>query len=350
VCFVASWTLGLPQPASTRMAQRGVMNDSEGHIGYTDDDGNPIGHMPSDAFAVPLKNDEEIKGDVQDLSAKELVKGQTVLIREMQVCANGLKSWSTDWYERSTAVFQAATFFPALIKNMQDVGVPLHQSFLYNMLMLQLALYRLGTWANSILSSPYYQLYTLTATNFAQWNADIALEMQLKRGHMGVAHAMERGKLVSINVAQAVEEAKPKAKPLEELGGDAKALMAKNPWLVPRAPSSALNGKNAAEPGDLFNAFVPTAPLLAAMTKGATRPKPPPKGALVEAPEEEAAEQEAAEQEAADEEAAEQEAAEQEAAEQEAADEDDDDEDDDEGEGEDDEDDDDDDDDEGPLK
>ena len=41
-------------------------------------------------------------------------------MRELQVCANGIKAWTTDWSERSNAVFQTAATLPSAIDSMRD--------------------------------------------------------------------------------------------------------------------------------------------------------------------------------------------------------------------------------------
>ena len=72
---------------------------------------------------------EEI--DSAKLHLKQQVNQQQTSLRELSVCANGLRSWGTDWQERSSAIAFVAQTMGANLRNIQDSGIPLHSSFLF---------------------------------------------------------------------------------------------------------------------------------------------------------------------------------------------------------------------------
>ena len=48
-------------------------------------------------------------------------------------------------------------------------GAPLHKTFVWNTLVLQLLLYRVGWWSTSIVTSPYFATFSISTTQLAQW-------------------------------------------------------------------------------------------------------------------------------------------------------------------------------------
>ena len=227
---------GIVQSSVIREAQRGMIHDSEGKIGYVGEDGESIG-ISSPTEGVMLENDEvrgatpaaaaaAAEGDDAEpattaAKAKEsaTLKAQGVLFRELEVCTNGLKAWSTDWNERTNAVFAAAGHLPVDIDAMKAAGVPLHKSFVSNAFLLQLALYRLGTWGNSVLASPYFQLYSFVVANLAQFVVDASVELKLRRSQLGIAHPMKKGKSISMDLQEGLAKAKKKAGGGKRRGG-----------------------------------------------------------------------------------------------------------------------------------
>ena len=278
----------MAQPNSERASQRGIMPDSQGHLGYTDENGKALDGVETPFEGIRLENDEAIEtrssSDKKGAEGDPTLKAQGVLMRELEVCANGLKAHAADWQERANSVLSVAGALPSVISDMRGAGVPLHQSFMYNALMLQMALYQLGTWSISVLTSPYYNQYATNAINLAQFASDAAVDLKMRRSHMGIAHPMKKGKSIALDLIKGLKKAKklrpspsPSPSPLPSPSPAPWAAyfqeaIAKNPWF-PRHPMSSLNGRNAAKPGDAFNAFWPYAPLAAHATGGATLPR-----------------------------------------------------------------------------
>lgn len=108
------------------------------------------------------------------------------LYREFQVCANGLRSWSTDYQERASIVTTVAAGLAQAMRDLVAAGIPLHKTFVYNMNLLQLVLFRVGWWAAAIVTSPYFQAYSLGVTQLSQYAADARFQLMHKTGKLGV--------------------------------------------------------------------------------------------------------------------------------------------------------------------
>jgi len=106
---------------------------------------------------------------------KQNVAEQQTSLRELNVCTNGLRSWGTDWQERSSAIAFVAQTMGQNLRNIQDSGIPLHSSFLRNANMLAAMLFRVAWWAQAIVSSPYFHLYHAGVNNIAQYVGEARL-------------------------------------------------------------------------------------------------------------------------------------------------------------------------------
>jgi hypothetical protein len=87
------------------------------------EDGNVAPHSAKEGMQT--RRPHEGSGTTSDQ-----LEEQKTSIRELAVCANGLRSWSTDWQERISAIAYVAQTSGAMVTQLQDLGLPMHSSFL----------------------------------------------------------------------------------------------------------------------------------------------------------------------------------------------------------------------------
>ena len=219
------------QTAATRQAKRGLAPDQHGtyetgvqasaeatgddeseedeeETGNIDDMAAEIEADPTvdtdDAVQVAAALAEKEQEAAQARASDDVDESPTApMWRELQVCSNGLRSWATDFQERQAIVSTVASQLPSSVAAIEATGVQLHKSFVHNINALQAILFRVGWWATSIVSSPYFQQYWQSVVQLSQFVAESRFHLSATEGKVGIAaitkNAMKRYKKMVAN-------------------------------------------------------------------------------------------------------------------------------------------------------